>query len=731
MKGIVVRMADGARSEPVEPVVDEDSRARPVVSLVSLLLLVVGLLGLVTGLTAVSATGIFLYALFGFGAAALIVLGYEDWRLAAFAAPLGLASVLITGALLATLGIWAIGPTLFWVLAVVTAFVHFAVLVRAQSRSPGLGMFIPRRISIGRLEREAAAAIGHEVKGGHRSLTRLTVVFTVVGATVSFVCALAAQHLDPSWGGLLGAISPFWYVGLALLVVAIIVGQRVGVVIAGIPVIALQLVLTGSSAIVFDAPRYAWSIKQVAVTSYIMAHGAANPTIDIYQAWPGLFSGVAWLCRVSALSRPLAVARWWPPVIDLCTLLVFYQLAKRVLRDPVRAWLAAAVFVTGYAISDADYFSSQSTAYLLAIAIFAVVFRHRGDKSGMSTSSWVLLVTMAIAEAITHQLTPYMATGALVVLVIFGRSRTKWAPVITLAPAVAWALAHYSYVAQNVSLGQLFNIFSNLSTPGATSGGPAPGTLANAVRYFQGGSALLVGMIAVAALIQNRTKLNWILATCAASAGVLTLANSYGNEADFRVVLFALPWLAILASCLRVTSRIGSLTVWPVLVTTLLSMYLMADMGLDFVYAVRPGDLAAVQKFELSAPVGSDLIIIGYPSNDPVNLTSRYDQVNETNYWNVQGFTKASVNNAALSYEQFMSRLIKTISLIPAAVQGTSPGYYVMTGRQPAAYLAAYNYATLAQYSAFSAQIATSPLWEHVLSTPTAQLYRLRTWPKL
>ena len=117
----------------------------------------------------------------------------------------------------------------------------------------------------------------------------------------------------------------------------------------------------------------------------------------------------------------MGVARWWPPVIDLATLLVFRQLASQVLRDPRRAWLAATLFAVGYFISDADYFSPQSAGYLLAIAIFAVIFRHREDKSGMSLARWGLLCAMSVAAAVSHQLTPYMVTGALVVLVLFGR----------------------------------------------------------------------------------------------------------------------------------------------------------------------------------------------------------------------------------------------------------------------------------------------------------------------
>jgi hypothetical protein len=548
-----------------------------------------------------------------------------------------------------------------------------------------------------------------------------------LGFLLCLASALAIRHLDPGWGGLLGAISPAWYVGLALLATAILVGQRLGNAYAGLPVLALQLALTGTSAIVFDLPKYAWTAKQVGVTSYILLHGSVNAKIDISQAWPGLFSGVAWLCKVSALASPMGVARWWTPVIDLATLLVFHQLASRVLRDPRRAWLAATLFVVSYTISDSDYFSPQGAGYLLAIAIFAVVFQHREDKSRMSASSWVLLFTMSIAEALTHQLTPYIVTGALVVLVLFGRARTRWAPVITLVPAVVWAALHFSYVTKYLSFSQIGNVLRNLLTPGLARGGPAQGMLVDVSKYSQAGAILFIALIALVVLVRDRSSLHFTVALCAASGGALILANAYGNEADFRVVLFSLPWLAILASDFRLVSRLGSALFWPLAVFVLLSTYLVANMGLGFVYAERPGDLLAVQTFERRAPAGSTLIVIGYRGSYPANITGRYNVVNEEAYPHVRGFTSSSKNNAAVSYGQFMSLLLTTHRLAPAQSADKPQSYYVLTAQQPAAYLAAYGYASLKQYRAFSTQFASSSQWRLVLRTPTAELFRLRT----
>ncbi len=719
-------MADGEHRRPDTYVSRGGSGVRTAVSLTSLAMLFVGVVGTLASIDAFGVLGLFLYALFGFGSAVLIVQDLRGWRLVALSTPLGLAFVLIIGGLMVNLGAWAIGVPLFWVLATWSAAVHSGIVVRAmRDRTLSREALLGRFNEFWRLLK-STSPVGRS-RWRRPANASLEVALVTLGVIMCLASALASRHLDPSWGGLLGAISPAWYVGLVLIAAAIFLGQRFGAILAGIPVIALQLVLTGTPAIVYDVPRYAWTANHVGITAYVINHGSVNPSIDIYQAWPGLFAGAAWLCKVAGFASPMGVARWWPPIIDLATLLVLHQLATKVIRNPRRAWLAATIFVVGYAIGDADYYSPQSAAFLMAIGTFAVIFRHRDERPMMSTASWIVLFATSVADAITHQLTPYMVTIALVVLVVFKRSNTRWAPVISIVPPVAWALAHYSYVNQHVSWRELLNPFANFLTPGISSAGPSPGTLANMVRLFQGGSALMIGGLALVVLVRYRTNLNVALTACAAGAGVLVLVNSYGNEAAFRVVLFALPWLSILAGSLMMTPLTWSELMWIGIVCVLLPVYLVADMGLDFVYAMRPGDLQAMSQFELTAPKGSYVVVIGLPPSNPINVTGRYNEVNKLSYANVLGNDFAHPIGDVASYKLFMSKFFSLIRSTPNPVIGSSPAYYVLTAKQPAAYMAAYAYATLKDYSAFEAQFAASPAWKLVDQTSTAQLFRRQT----
>ncbi len=717
-------MADGARRGPCETANDDSPQVDFAVAFGSLVLLFAGLVGLATSTPMLSGSAILLYALIGLGSATLSFLGSRGWKLVTLSPPLGLAISLVLGTALATLHLWAIGEVLFWTLAALGSLQHLRVVARTFPYLGRVPSTRDRPHAMGSWKGRVARVTSSQ-GSGPRGLEVAVGIATALGFALALVSALSIRHLNPGWGGLLVAISPAWYVGLGLLAVAVLIGQRLRSFFAAAPVIVLQLVLIGTSAVVFDEPRYSWTLQKVGETAYIMLHGSANANIDIYQAWPGLFAGVAWLCHVSNVATPLMVARWWPSVIDLATALVFYQLASRVLRVPQRAWLATMLFVFGYTINDSDYFSPQSAGYFMAILIFAVVFKDQDGRQSMSKADWVILWFASLAIAMTHQLTPYMVTGALVILVLFRRARSEWAPVVVFAPAVAWALAHFNYVANNFSISGLANILSNLLTPGVSGGGPSPSQLANVTRYFQGGTPLLLGLIAVASIVRGRTKLHFTLAVCAASGGALIVANSYGNEASFRVVLFALPWLAILASDFQLRSRIVSTVFWSTAVFVLLGGYLMADHALDFVYVVRPGDVQAMSTFESTAPVGSTLILIGNPGNEPNGLTGRFNVVHEDAYFQVP-----TVNSQSLfSFSSFMSHLLTTRDFFPPQSPYFSLNFYVMTSTQSAAGMAAYNLATLKEYQGLTKQFETSKLWQTVVNTPTAQLFRLRVRP--
>jgi hypothetical protein len=701
--------------------------ARVSVAVVSLALLALGIIGWGVGSTAAQATGFILFALVGFGSAWLIILQRRVWTLywppLALGPAIGLAIVVVIGFILVEARIWSAGPDVFAIVALGAAATHVAVLTQAaRSRNTQLTSQPYRAVDSGDIPSHNPAGTSENADSRERNIGNLVIGLSIGGVVLCILSAAALFPFDPGPSGLFGVISPAWYVGFALILAAIVLGQQCSGAITGLPVVALVMSVTLTPALAYALPRYSWTAKHVGVTSYILLHGSVNAGTDIYQSWPGLFAGAAWLCAVSGIHDPMLVARWWPPVIDLVTVLAFQFLAFRVLGSARRAWLAAAIFIVGNTIGQ-DYFSPQSTAYLLAIAIFAIAFRHRrGEARGLAAGEWVTVMVMTTAMGVTHQLTPYMVVAALAILVLFGLARSRLLPIAVLLPALIWALLHLPTIKRYFNLSQLGDIASNALTRGLSSPGLHRSTLIVANSLVMAGDALIIGIIALIVIIRRPSHTHIALALCAASGAGLLVAQSYGSEGSFRVLLFALPWLAILAADLEVRRSGVRKWLWAITIPILLVAYLFADMGLDYINVVRSGDLQAVRAYESSAPKGSVLFVIG-DGYAPLNSNGRYNLLEERYYQPlISSSGHRSKFDAVTSYQEFMLHYIPRSSGLLRRRK-----YYALTAQQAAANLIEFDVLTKRDYRELNEQFALSLNWRLVRHTPTASLYELKS----
>ena len=547
---------------------------------------------------------------------------------------------------------------------------------------------------------------------GPRSL-RWSIVLSLTGLTVSIVTAFSDQHLDPGLWGLPGSINRTWYVGLVLILAGIGTARRSDGVDAGVAVGSLVLALTATPAIVYDIPRLPWTEKHVGVVNYILHFGQVHSSIDIYQAWAGLFSATAWLARAGGIHDPLVIARVWPPIVDVLVLLAVRCLAGRLLGNPYRAWIAAGVFMLAGAFN-LDYFSPQSISLLLAISLYAVVAPAASAEGSVVARfrlpRWRIgvVVILSLAMAVTHQITPYFVVASLVVLVLFGLLRPVWIPLVPLVPAAAWALINYQAWKGYFSFSEIFNLGANVQTPGATIVGEHPDVVLRLSTFALAAGPFVVGVLAVAFLVRSHRRVDIALAVCAASAGSLVLVTDYGQEGLYRITLFALPWLCILALGNRpkaLFQRAYSLVPLFALLTT---TFLFANFALDGMTVVRPSEVQAERNFELSAPPGSMLMYLG--ANDtPVNVTSRYTEVQT-------------------SQESFSSK-DKISQLVDSLVQegANHPRFYVATSEAGMYAGQLYRLYGPQYYREVDSALRTSPHFRTVFDEGGTQVFELRT----
>ena len=463
--------------------------------------------------------------------------------------------------------------------------------------------------------------------------TWISVALALVGTSVCLVtAALSSPMTPPAEWGFLKAIPLIWYVGVALVAASFVVSRRAHIRATAVSALSIVLTLTGSQAIAFSLPRYPWTFKHIGVTESIIKYGLVKPKVDIYNAWPGFFGAMAWLCRMTGVSDPTQIARWWPLFVDLICLVLAQALARRILGGGFQSWLAAVLLFLANDLGDQPhYYSPQSLAYMLAIAIFALSFAPDDESMRSRRFRYGTLVMLGIAISVSHQVTPFLAAAALIVLVVMRLARPWWTPLALLVPAVAWALDNFHYVQSNLQLGRIGDIFGNLLLRQ-----PGPPTHLIPILHINTvaivGASVVVGALAVIATIKHHDRMHYGLCLAAATSVLLIVITAYGAEGTFRVSLFALPWLAIAAASLAQFNS-KRIVLLPIIILIVTVFSVVGETGLDWYVAVPTGNLALEQAFELHAPRGSVLTIVGYQlSFFPFSSTYRYDNVTFKTY---------------------------------------------------------------------------------------------------
>jgi len=312
----------------------------------------------------------------------------------------------------------------------------------------------------------------------------------------------------------------------------------------------------------------------------------------VYNAFAGFFDAMAWISSVAGISDVLGLATFWPVALGVFRVVVLRYLAGQFLMTSSQCWVAVTLAVLADSLG-ADYFSPQSVGFVLSMATVAVAVTRT-----KAVPRLLLVLVGGVTLAVTHQLSPYVAGGVLVVLATFRVLRPRWAPVLVLGPAVVWSVAHWEAVQPFLTL-DAFGQLSNFQPP-RTANAP---TLERLPIVSQTVWAALLGIgvvasLALVAVIRNRQDSRfWALASCSAVGIVIIVAQPYGQEGVFRAALFGIPWLAVLAATVLAGAGIRSRTALAIIPTCLTATFLIASFGLDLINVIRPSDYTAIRQF--------------------------------------------------------------------------------------------------------------------------------------
>jgi hypothetical protein len=539
-------------------------------------------------------------------------------------------------------------------------------------------------------------------------------VVAAVGALLCLLAALTHRHLAPRYLGFLPEIGPLWYVGLVLLLVAFALSVLGRARQLAVPTSLTLLVLTVTPAIVYDSPRAQSTYKHVELVEQIRGSGTLSSAVAAYNAWPGLFSSMAWLADVLGTHSVLDMAIVWPPVIAVLRLVVLRFFFGQLLGRPWQAWVAVTLTVLADSIG-ADYFSPQSLGYVLGIGVFGVALM-----TGRTLPRLALLLLGGCTLAVTHQLSPFVVGGVLVVLVVFRQVRPWWTPLLVIVPAGGWALLHQSSVSNFLSA-RLFGRLSNFRPP-TTVGSVGLDRLpivAGATAALLVGIGVL-GLLALVALIRDRRDLRaWAMAVSPAVALGLTVVNPYGNEAIFRSVLFGLPWLAALAARLFDPARQVLARVLVVATTVALTAaFLVSSFGLDAFNQTRLGDVAALDYAQSHNPGTYYMLYLGAGTMPTSTARGHLDL----------GRTQVEVplrQEADLDAGQQVADITQNyLRYVPPGAQ-SQISLYALWSPASAEYGRAYGIQTVDQFTALRDAMIDSGYWTVTLQQDGSYLFEL------
>jgi hypothetical protein len=552
----------------------------------------------------------------------------------------------------------------------------------------------------------------------------VSLALTAAGTAAWLAGMLMTGHVVPGVLGFLSKVPVYWYAGLALVLAGIVLSHGKGELRAVLGTTSLLAALTVTPAVVYGMPRSQSAAKHIDLVMEIFHAHFLDRGLGIYQAFSGMFSGVAWICDLSGMhstAEVTAIATYWPFFIGLVVLATLRFFLGRMVSSWYRIWIAITVAVLVNSVGS-DYFSPQSIGFALGIGVFALA---TGDEiPGLREHYRITFLVLAgCALAVTHELSPYIVGGVLAVLVVFRIIWPWYLPATILTPAVLWAAVNMKVLSGFISLSALGNL-SNFVPPQtvATPGLSRLAIVRESSYALALGLLLLILVAGIGLLRSRRSRPAWALIVCPGVGLVLIAANPYGNEGIFRAALFAIPWLAAVSLLVLSPSPSRLLSgIYGMVAAGLAAAFLVSTFGLDGENVIRPADYQALLKYQATAAPDSYLMLI--PQGDlPVSVDFPVGY-NHILAWN--SVLKASAVQNPRPTEADATSLAQAFYGWAKKNDGETGSLYAIWSPAAVEHNVDYGIETRAQAVAWRELLKASPDWKVVYVNDGTYLFRV------
>ncbi|MGW4204978.1 glycosyltransferase [Streptomyces sp. NPDC004726] len=497
-----------------------------------------------------------------------------------------------------------------------------------------------------------------------------------------------------------------------------------------------------TQAVVYPTPLYAWSWKHDAVIEHLidagrLQRGAELGDMAVYDQWPGFFAAQAGVVRLTGLENALAFMAWWPLLSSLLLLGPLLLIFRTFTQDRRLIWTAVWIFYVANWVGQ-DYFSPQSLAFALYLGVIAVALRHAERPTPGRRSRqlvWTaLLVPLIAAIVVSHQLTPVMLAVSLAALCLMRRYR-DWTLLITLLLVfLAWNLtASLPFLKEAVP--DMIRSFGDVGGNLERGYGATPtGTGALFASWSARALSALVVLLAAVGVVRGGKLLRYRARPLLLLAGVpplMAVANGYGSEMIFRVLMFMLPFVSFFAASAllpaakplaadpsgtgkpRPAAGLWYSVVPLVVLMTLTALFVPSYSGKDRLSYFPPDEVRLVKDLLRKVPAGS--LVVAPHRNYP----AAYDR-----YWDVDHYW--FLDDSKVHVDQIVKDPARTLASDMSAVAPPGEAYFLYT-RAQVANSEMNGLLTGAQMQSIEKSVAASPLFEKVAANSAGVVYRLKS----
>lgn len=420
--------------------------------------------------------------------------------------------------------------------------------------------------------------------------------------------------------------------------------------------LALIAFLHATPAIVYGTLRASWAWKHVGIVDYIARHDGVKTNIDylgIYHNWPSFFGFDVLLSDIAGLGDTIELAIWWPVAFNVLTLGALLFVFSALTRDKRIIWLGSWIFMIANWVGQ-DYFSPQAFAFFFYLIVIGAVLRwlrpgsedrpprgasppqaaadgkaalrlrlrawweaQRRDQRWPRRLAVAFIVMALVAIASSHALTSMMVTLALAALVVFKLCRVRSLPIVSAAIVALWA----ALFASNFVTQEGLSFVQTIHLPWVQAErnlGPVGERSADQQLIAHASLALMLAVGAVAAFGAVRElragRLDRTPVILAVVPGLLMAGGDYGGEMLFRIFMFALPFVSLLAAyTLLPRARSSSRFWWPAIATAigctaLVIGFMVTYFGQDREFYYTPQEVEASKYMYGHAPTDALLI---------------------------------------------------------------------------------------------------------------------------